>query len=88
MIDNFKLLKQGLQIYAVEDHRRDWRWLWLRHRTKRRLIFAGYAKSLSWSSSMYDSDRLSIDLESAEARLKLRPILVAQGPAQEEEAAS
>ncbi len=85
--DDINLLHQPIQLYAILERRRDWRLLWLRHRTKRRLLFAGYATSYSWDRAMNDIDRISIDLESAEARLKLRPSLVVQGPAAEEEEA-
>lgn len=69
--DSFELLKRGIQIRAIEENRRDWRWLWLRlrRRAKGRVIFAGYATSFSWERNHSGPDRMSIELESAEARV-------------------
>lgn len=74
--DQFALLKKGIQLYSVEDLGRDWRWLWLRRRTKRTLVFAGYAKSFTWNRSANAADDLSITLESAEARMAMASVMV------------
>lgn len=78
--DELNLLHHPIQLYAVESRRRDWRWLWLRRRAKRRLFFVGYASHLSWERSANEVDRISISLESAESRMKLRQSYLVEGP--------
>lgn len=68
-----------VQLFVVDEEKRDWRRLWLRKRARRHLVFAGYMKHISQEVGMNEPYRLTVQFADAMEYMRYRAVHYTKG---------